>query len=59
MRADAIRNRQKLIEVSVDLVREVGGEPSRVASDERAGAGIGATGSREAVRPRGETALHE
>jgi AcrR family transcriptional regulator len=41
MRADAIRNRQKLIEVTVDLVLEVGGEPSRDAIAERAGVGIG------------------
>jgi AcrR family transcriptional regulator len=41
MRADAQRNRQRLIEVTVELVLEVGGEPSRDAIAERAGVGIG------------------
>ena len=41
MRADAQRNRQRLIEVAVELVLEVGGEPARDAVAERAGVGIG------------------
>lgn len=41
MRADAARNRQRLIEVTVELVLEVGGEPARDAIAERAGVGIG------------------
>lgn len=41
MRADAQRNRQRLVEVTVELVLEVGGEPTRDAVAERAGVGIG------------------
>ena len=41
MRADAQKNRQRLIEVTVELVMEIGGEPPRDAVAERAGVGIG------------------
>jgi AcrR family transcriptional regulator len=41
MRADARKNRQRLIEVAVELVLEVGGAPARDAIAERAGVGIG------------------
>jgi len=41
MRADAQQNRQRLLEVTVELVLEVGGEPARDAVAERAGVGIG------------------
>jgi AcrR family transcriptional regulator len=41
MRADARKNRQRLIDVTVELVLEVGGEPARDAIAERAGVGIG------------------
>ncbi|WP_084238873.1 TetR/AcrR family transcriptional regulator [Sphingomonas asaccharolytica] len=41
MRADARKNRQRLIDVAVELVLEVGGEPARDAVAERAGVGIG------------------
>lgn len=41
MRADAQKNRQRLIEVTIELVLEVGGEPARDAIAERAGVGIG------------------
>jgi AcrR family transcriptional regulator len=41
MRADAQQNRLRLIEVTVELVLEVGGEPARDAVAERAGVGIG------------------
>lgn len=41
MRADAQRNRQRLIEATVELVLEVGGEPARDAIAARAGVGIG------------------
>jgi len=41
MRADARRNRQRLIDAAVELVLEVGGDPSRDAVAERAGVGIG------------------
>jgi hypothetical protein len=41
VRADAQRNRQRLIEVTVELILEVGGEPARDAVAERAGVGIG------------------
>lgn len=41
MRADAQKNRQRLIEVTVELVMEVGGDPARDAVAERAGVGIG------------------
>jgi AcrR family transcriptional regulator len=41
MRADAQKNRQRLIEVTIELILEVGGEPARDAIAERAGVGIG------------------
>ncbi|RRY11345.1 TetR/AcrR family transcriptional regulator [Brucella anthropi] len=41
MRADAQRNRQRLVEVTIELVLEVGGEPTRDAVAQRAGVGIG------------------
>lgn len=41
MRADARKNRQRLIDVAVELVLEVGGAPARDAIAERAGVGIG------------------
>jgi len=41
MRADAQRNRQRLLDVTIELILEVGGEPSRDAIAERAGVGIG------------------
>jgi AcrR family transcriptional regulator len=41
MRADAQQNRQRLLDVTIELVLEVGGEPTRDAVAERAGVGIG------------------
>lgn len=41
MRADAQKNRRRLVEATIELVLEVGGEPSRDAVAERAGVGIG------------------
>jgi len=41
MRADALKNRQRLLEVTIALILEVGGPPSRDAIAERAGVGIG------------------
>jgi AcrR family transcriptional regulator len=41
MRADARRNRQLLLDVTIDLILHAGGEPSRDAIAERAGVGIG------------------
>ncbi len=41
MRADAQRNRTRLIEATVKLILEVGGEPSRDEVAARAGVGIG------------------
>jgi len=41
MRADALKNREGLIEAAVELILEVGGEPPRDAIAERAGLGIG------------------
>ncbi|MED5621926.1 TetR/AcrR family transcriptional regulator [Ideonella sp. BN130291] len=41
MRADAQRNRQRLLDVTIELILEAGGEPSRDAIAERAGVGIG------------------
>ncbi|MCG7507763.1 TetR/AcrR family transcriptional regulator [Mesorhizobium retamae] len=41
MRADALKNRQRLIEATVELVLEVGGEPARDTIAGRAGVGIG------------------
>lgn len=40
MRADARRNREQLLDVTVELILEVGGEPSRDAIAARAGVGI-------------------
>ncbi|MFL6628918.1 MAG: TetR/AcrR family transcriptional regulator [Vitreoscilla sp.] len=41
MRADALKNRQRLLDVTIQLILEVGGEPSRDAIAGRAGVGIG------------------
>jgi len=41
MRADARRNRERLLDAAVGLILEVGGEPSRDSLAERAGVGIG------------------
>ena len=41
MRADASSNRARLLDATVDLVLEVGGEPTRDAIAARAGVGIG------------------
>ena len=41
LRADARRNRSRLLDAAIDLVLEVGGEPSRNAVAQRAGVGIG------------------
>lgn len=41
MRADARRNRRRLLDAAIELVLEVGGEPSRDAVAQRAGVGIG------------------
>jgi AcrR family transcriptional regulator len=41
VRADARKNRQRLIDAAVELVLEVGREPARDAIAERAGVGIG------------------
>lgn len=41
MRADALKNRQRLIEVAIELILEVGGDPARDAIAARAGVGIG------------------
>lgn len=41
MRADAQQNRQQLLQVAIELILEVGGEPSRDAIAQRAGLGIG------------------
>lgn len=41
MRADARRNRERLLDVTVGLILEVGGEPTRDAIAARAGVGIG------------------
>lgn len=40
MRADARRNRQSILDATIDLVLEVGGEPTRDAVADRAGVGI-------------------
>ncbi|WP_436795567.1 TetR/AcrR family transcriptional regulator [Actinospongicola halichondriae] len=40
MRADARRNRQSILDATIELVLEIGGEPSRDAVAERAGVGI-------------------
>jgi AcrR family transcriptional regulator len=41
MRADARRNRERLLDVTVGLILEIGGEPTRDAIVEHAGVGIG------------------
>ena len=41
MRADALRNREQLIEAAIALILECGGEPSRDALAAHAGVGIG------------------
>lgn len=41
MRADAQRNRERLLDAAIELILEVGGEPSRDSLAERAGVGIG------------------
>ncbi|MCB9687966.1 MAG: TetR/AcrR family transcriptional regulator [Alphaproteobacteria bacterium] len=41
MRADARRNRERLLDAATELVLEVGGPPNRDAVAERAGVGIG------------------
>ena len=41
MRADARRNRRRLPDAAVELILEIGGEPSRDALAQRAGVGIG------------------
>jgi AcrR family transcriptional regulator len=41
MRSDARQNRERLLEVTVELILDVGGEPTRDAIAERAGFGIG------------------
>lgn len=41
MRADALKNRLRLLGAAVDLILEFGGEPAREAIAERAGVGIG------------------
>jgi AcrR family transcriptional regulator len=41
MRSDARQNRERLLDVTVELVLEVGGEPARDAIAERAAVGIG------------------
>lgn len=39
-RADARRNRQRLLDAAIDLILEIGGEPSKDAVAHRAGVGI-------------------
>lgn len=41
MRADALRNRQTILDAAIELILEVGGEPARDAVAARAGVGIG------------------
>jgi AcrR family transcriptional regulator len=41
MRADARRNRRRLLDAAIELILEIGSEPSRDAVAERAGVGIG------------------
>jgi AcrR family transcriptional regulator len=41
VRADARRNRRRLLDAAIELILEVGGEPSRDAIAQRAGVGIG------------------
>lgn len=40
VRADARRNRRRLLDAAIELILEVGGEPSREAVAQRAGVGI-------------------
>ena len=40
-RADARRNRRRLLDAAVELILEIGGEPTRDAVAQRAGVGIG------------------
>jgi AcrR family transcriptional regulator len=40
MRADARRNRRQLLDATIELILEIGGEPSRDAIAQRAGVGI-------------------
>lgn len=40
MRADALRNRRRLLDAAISLILEIGGEPSRDAVAQRAGIGI-------------------
>ncbi|MDQ3095979.1 MAG: TetR/AcrR family transcriptional regulator [Actinomycetota bacterium] len=40
MRADARRNRRRLLDAAIELILEIGGEPSRDAVAQRAGVGI-------------------
>lgn len=41
MRADARRNRERLLDAAIELILEAGGEPTRDALAARAGVGIG------------------
>lgn len=41
LRADARRNRRRLLDAAIDLILETGGEPARGAIARRAGVGIG------------------
>lgn len=41
VRADARRNRRRLLDAAIELILEAGGEPSRDAVAQRAGVGIG------------------
>lgn len=41
MRADARRNRRRLLDAAIHLILEIGGEPPRDAIAQRAGVGIG------------------
>ena len=41
IRADARRNRRRLLDAATELILEIGGEPSRDAIAQRAGVGIG------------------
>lgn len=41
MRADARRNRRRLLDAAVGLILEIGGEPARDAVAQRAGVGVG------------------
>jgi AcrR family transcriptional regulator len=40
-RADARRNRRRLLDAAIDLILEIGGEPARDAVAQRAGVGVG------------------